>query len=50
MTAGQPRSVAGWDCHRLGTALIFFLPVAGLCILSQPDIWEAPNEPYIIAT
>lgn len=24
MTAGQPRSVAGWDCHRLGTALIFF--------------------------
>lgn len=24
MTAGQPSSVPGWDCHRLGAALIFF--------------------------
>lgn len=49
MTAGQPRSMAGWDCQRLGIALIFFT-VPGLCILSLPDIWEAPNEAYIIAT
>lgn len=49
MMAGQPCGVAGWDCHRLGTALIFFT-LPGLCILSLPDIWEAPNEAYIIAT
>lgn len=48
------RSAQEQECGREGLPeagnSFGFFTVAGLCILSLPDIWEAPNEAYITAT
>jgi len=66
MTAGQPSGKSmsihleeelgrvGLPVEKIGNSLqlqvFVFFTVPELCILSQPDIWAAPNEAYIIAT